>query len=66
MVKRIGRSIYGLFAALGLFSVVVVTRPLVEYIVQGLRVEAQLKPAEAIVALGGGAYQDGSLYMAYL
>ncbi len=60
MRKKIGRLIYGLFAGLGLFAAVVVTTPLAEYAAQPLRLEPQVKRAEAIVVLGGGAYQDGT------
>lgn len=59
MVKKIGRWIYGLFATIGLFAAVVVTTPIAEHLAQPLRLEAELRPAKAIVVLGGGAFKDG-------
>lgn len=59
MLKRIGRLISGLFTAIGLFAVIVVTTPIAEYLARPLRLERQLRSAEAIVVLGGGAFKDG-------
>ena len=54
-----GRWISGFFTAIGLFAVIVVTTPIAEYLARPLRLEGQLKSAEAIVVLGGGAFKDG-------
>lgn len=59
MFKKIGRWIYGLCAAIGLFTVIVVTTPIAEYLAQPLRVEEQLRSAEAVVVLGAGASKAG-------
>ncbi|MFQ5842860.1 MAG: YdcF family protein [Thermodesulfobacteriota bacterium] len=59
MVKKIGRWMEGLFAMIGLFAVIVVTIPISDYLARPLRLKAQLRPAEAIVVLGGGAFKDG-------
>lgn len=59
MFRKIGRWISGLFTAIGLFAVIVVTTPIAEYLSQPLRLDRQIRPAEAIVVLGGGAFKDG-------
>lgn len=59
MIKKIGRWVTAIFTVIGLFSTVIVTTPISEYLAQPLRLEAQLKSAQAIVVLGGGAFKDG-------
>ncbi|HBA38738.1 MAG: hypothetical protein A2W66_12175 [Deltaproteobacteria bacterium RIFCSPLOWO2_02_56_12] len=59
MIKKIGRWVTAIFTMIGLFSTVIVATPISEYLAQPLRLEAQLKSAEAIVVLGGGAFKDG-------
>src|SRR3989304_571893 len=59
MIKKIGHWVMAIFTMIGLFSTVIVTTPISEYLAQPLRLEAQLKSAEAIVVLGGGAFKDG-------
>lgn len=59
MFKRIFRWTKTAFALLGLFVVIVVTTPLPEFLAQPLRLKAQLRPTQAIVVLGGGAFKDG-------
>lgn len=59
MSDKIRRWVISLFAALGLSFVLVVITPISDYLAQPLRLEAQLRPADAIVVLGGGAYKDG-------
>src|SRR3990172_10331837 len=59
MIKKIGRWVTTIFTMIGLFSTVIVTTPITEYLAQPLRLEAQIKSAEAIVVLGGGAFKDG-------
>jgi len=58
MWRKLGRGITFIFAAVGLLSVIVVTTPVAEYLARPLRLEPELRPAEAIVVLGGGAFRD--------
>lgn len=60
MFKRTVRWIKAPFTALGILFVILVTTPLSEYLAQPLRLEGQLRIAQAIVVLGGGAFKDGS------
>lgn len=57
--KKVGRWVYRLFAAIGVFTVIVIALPIPEYLAKPLRQKSQLEPAEAIVVLGGGAFKDG-------
>lgn len=58
MLRKAGRWVVALFAGVGLLSVIVVTTPVAEYLSRPLRLEPDLTRAEAIVVLGGGAYED--------
>ncbi|MFQ5849069.1 MAG: YdcF family protein [Candidatus Binatia bacterium] len=58
MLKGTLQWIRSVFAVLGGLVMVVVTTPLTEYLAQPLRLKAQLRPAQAIVVLGGGAFKD--------
>ncbi len=58
MWRKLGRGITFIFAAVGLLSVIVVTTPVAEYLARPLRLEPELRPAEAIVVLGGGVFGD--------
>ncbi|MBI4488392.1 MAG: YdcF family protein [Deltaproteobacteria bacterium] len=59
MSKNVRRWISRVLATIGLFIVVVVTIPISKLLVEPLRLEAQIKAAEAIVVPGGGAFEDG-------
>ncbi len=58
MFKRTVRWIKAPFTALGILVAILVTTPLSEYLAQPLRLEGQLRNAQAIVVLGGGAFTD--------
>lgn len=58
MIRKLFRVFVVLFAGVGFLGVVVVTTPLAEYLARPLRLAPELKPAEAIVVLGGGAFPD--------
>jgi len=57
--KRIGRRINSLLTVVGILAVVVVVTPISEYLARPLRLEREIRPAEAIVVLGGGSFEDG-------
>ena len=59
MFKKVGRWVYRSLAAIGLFAVIVTSMPISEFLARPLRLEAQVKPAQAIVVLGGGAFKEG-------
>ena len=58
MFKRTVQWTKAAFIALGMLVVIVPGTPLSEYLAQPLRLEPQLRPAQAIVVLGGGAFKD--------
>jgi uncharacterized SAM-binding protein YcdF (DUF218 family) len=58
MVRKVCRVFTVAFAAVGLLGTIVVTMPVAEYLAGPLRLEPELRPAEAIVVLGGGAFRD--------
>jgi uncharacterized SAM-binding protein YcdF (DUF218 family) len=58
VLRRIRRSIVVLFAVVGLAGAVIVATPAAEYLAAPLRLEPELRPAEAIVVLAGGAFRD--------
>jgi len=55
---KFGRWVIGFCAVLGSLVVLVVVTPISDFLAQPLRLEAQLRPADAIVVLGGGAFKD--------
>lgn len=66
MLHRLRRWFISILAALGFVFLLVVATPVADYLAQPLRLEAQLRSAEAIVVLGGGAYRDRAPSMASL
>lgn len=58
MFSKLRVCITRILAAAGLVFLLVVTTPMADYLAKPLRVEAQLRSAEAIVVLAGGAYRD--------
>ncbi len=66
MFKRMVRWIKATFTVLGMLVVIIVTTPLSEYLAQPLRLEDQPRRAQAIVVLGGGAFQDDSVSISSL
>lgn len=59
MLSKFRRWVGRFLAALGLAVLLVVVTPSADYLAQSLRLEAELRSAQAIVVLGGGAYRDG-------
>jgi len=66
MWRKLGRNVTFVFAAVGLLSVIVVTTPVAEYLARPLRLEPDLRSAEAIVVLGRGAFGDDAPSLASL
>ena len=58
MWRKLGRGITFIFAAVGFFTVIVIATPVTEYLARPLRLGPELRKAEAIVVLGGGAFRD--------
>ena len=59
MFRQLRVWVVRILATLGVVVLLVVTTPVADYLAQPLRIEGQLRSAEAIVVLGGGAYRDG-------
>ncbi|MFQ5930614.1 MAG: YdcF family protein [Acidobacteriota bacterium] len=66
MFKRTVQWTKAAFTALGMLVVIVLSTPLSEYLAQPLRLQGQPRRAQAIVVLGGGAFQDGSVSISSL
>lgn len=66
MFRQLRLWVVRILATLGLAVLLVVVTPVADYLAQPLRVEGQLRSAEAIVVLGGGANGDGVPSMASL
>lgn len=66
MLSRLRPWFIRILAALGFVFLLVVATPVADYLAQPLRIEGQLRSAEAIVVLGGGAYRDGVASMGSL
>ena len=66
MSSKFRRWIARILTALGFVVLLVVGTPVPDYLAQPLRLEAQLRSAEAIVVLGGGAARDRAPSMASL
>ena len=58
MIRSIWRWTQHLLVLTGLGIWLVVATPVADYLAQPLRLAAELKPAQAIIVLGGGAYAD--------
>lgn len=63
MFRQLRLWVVRILATLGLAVLLVVVTPVADYLALPLRVQGQLRSAEAIVVLGGGAYRDGVLSM---
>jgi len=59
MIKSIWRWVQRLLAVAGLGACLVVLTPVAEQLARPLRLAPDLKSAQAIVVLGGGAFKDG-------
>lgn len=59
MFRQLCLWVVRILATLGLAVLLVVATPVADYLAQPLRVEAQLRSAEATGVLGGGAYRAG-------
>ncbi len=66
MFRQLRLWVVRILATLGLAVLLVVVTPVADYLALPLRVEGQLRSAEAIVVLGGGASRDGVPSMASL
>ena len=59
MFRQLRLWVVRVLATLGLAVLLVVATPVADYLALPLRDEGQLRSAEAIVVLGGGAYRAG-------